>query len=142
MTTMSARAATPSDGPPQRSASPSSDGDDLNLAVVTGTISSEPVWRDLPSGSRLLEFSVTSRSDTGATSVPVVWEDPPRRAASLAADSRVVVRGHIRRRFFRAGGATASRTELVAAQVSSGRARRSVASCLAAAATLLERHQR
>jgi len=46
--------------------------------------------------------------------VPVVWHEAPASAAALVAGAEVVVVGHIARRFFRAGGTTQSRTEVVA----------------------------
>jgi hypothetical protein len=58
--------------------------------------------------------------------VPVAWFDPPSGGPELRAGDRVVVTGRVRRRFFRAGGATASRTEVLAEEVLSTRRRRAV----------------
>ena len=90
---------------------------DLDLAVIVGTLSSEPVEQTLPSGSVLLRYEVTVRDRTPADTVPVCWMDP-RRPPAFAVGDRVVVVGRVRRRFFRAGGATRSATEVVAASVS------------------------
>jgi len=57
--------------------------------------------------------------------VPVVWLDGPG-SAELEAGTEVVVVGSVRRRFFRTGGATASRTEVVATQVVPARQRKRV----------------
>ena len=57
-----------------------------------------------------------------AESVPVAWFEPPSSASAMGAGDDVVVVGRVRRRFFRAGGATASRTEVVAAAVVPARA--------------------
>jgi single-strand DNA-binding protein len=68
----------------------------------------------------------------------VAWFDPPASAATFAAGDDVVVVGRVRRRFFRAGGATASRTEVVADRVVPARAKARVRSALAAALDPLE----
>ncbi len=49
--------------------------------------------------------------------MPVVWHEAPVSAESLDVDQEVVVVGRVRRRFFKAGGATQSRTEVVAEAV-------------------------
>lgn len=84
---------------------------DLNVAAVCGTVTSEPKQRELPSGSVVTNVEVTTRLDDGASSVPVVVVD---RSVTVGAGDRVVAVGRIVRRFFRAGGVTQSRTELVA----------------------------
>ena len=87
----------------------------MNIVLLRGTLSSAPVRRDLASGSSLVQYEVTTRSGDGpAASVPVAWFDPPATAPVLAEGAEVVVAGQVRRRFFRTGGATASRTEVVA----------------------------
>lgn len=104
--------------------------DDLDLAVLVGTLSSDPVEQDLPSGSRLLRYEVTVRDRSPADTVPVSWVDP-RRAPAFVAGDRVVVIGRVRRRFFRAGGATRSATEVLAASVSRPRSTAAALSALA-----------
>ena len=96
---------------------------EFNLVVLRGHLSSEPRARELPSGSTLVQLEVTTRSDAGAESVPVAWFDQPFAGA---AGDEVVVVGRVRRRFFRAGGVTQSRTEVVAPDSGSARRRRSV----------------
>ena len=88
-----------------------------NVALVVGTLSGPPRRRELPSGTVLVEFDVTTRGDTGTASVPVAWFDPGAAADGLDANASVVVAGHVRRRVLRAGGATQSRTEVVASRV-------------------------
>jgi single-strand DNA-binding protein len=84
---------------------------------VIGRLSRDPERRELPSGDCVLTLDVSTRPVDGPSeSVPVAWYDPPDRPA-LAAGDAVVVLGRTRRRFFRAGGATASRTEVVAERV-------------------------
>ena len=92
--------------------------DATNVAVVQGQLSGPPRRRALPSGSLLVEFDVTTRGDGGSSSVPVAWFDPGAPAESLEQGASVVVVGHVRRRFFRAGGSAASRFEV---EVSRGR---------------------
>jgi single-strand DNA-binding protein len=87
----------------------------LNRVVLRGEVAADPVLRDRRDGGRLLGFDVTTRPvDGAAVTAPVVWFDPPAAAAALTAGGAVVVIGTVRRRFFVAGGATQSRTEVVA----------------------------
>jgi len=89
----------------------------LNLVVLRGVLSSEPVVRHLASGSVLVSLEVTTTTDEGNWSVPVAWFDP-RSVPEWPAGREVVVTGVVRRRFFRSGGLTQSRTEVVASEVS------------------------
>jgi single-strand DNA-binding protein len=87
----------------------------VNVVILRGTLSSDPAVRTLPSGDPLATFEVTIRPPEGpAETVPVAWPKAPKRATSLSAGSEVVVTGRVRRRFFKAGGVTASRTEVLA----------------------------
>ncbi|HUW02403.1 MAG TPA: single-stranded DNA-binding protein [Acidimicrobiales bacterium] len=106
----------------------------FNSALVAGTLSSPPRKRQLPSGSVLLNLEVrVDHADRAADSVPVSVFDPAATVAKLAEGDPVVVVGSIRRRFFRAGGATVSRTEVVADKVVRAN-RRAAVDRLAAAA--------
>jgi len=90
----------------------------MNVAILRGRLSSPPRDQQLASGDRLVSLEVTTRHDQGpAESVPVAWFQPPEPVPAWEAGQEVVVVGRIRRRFFRAGGATASRTEVVASTV-------------------------
>lgn len=87
----------------------------LNVAVVCGVLARPAEHRLLPSGGQVVAYEVTvARGGERSETVPVVWLDPPASAADRAAGERVVVVGRVRRRFFRAGGSTQSRTEVVA----------------------------
>jgi single-strand DNA-binding protein len=108
-----------------------------NLVVLRGTVVADPRSRELPSGSILSQFDVTTRDDTGAQSVPVAWFEPPKSGVPAAAGDDVVVIGSVRRRFFRIGGATQSRTEVVAEQVIPVRRGRQVDRSLGAVRRLL-----
>lgn len=114
----------------------------INLAVVQGRLTRPAELRVLPSGDRIvsLELSVT-RPGKKAESVPVSWTDPPASATDLDVDEHVVVVGRVRRRFFRAGGATQSRTEVVADTVVRARQAKRAKGALADAVSHLEAAQ-
>jgi single-strand DNA-binding protein len=97
-----------------------------NLVVLRGTLVADPRTRELPSGSILIQFHITTRDDGGTLSVPVAWFAPVGGSVPASAGDDVVVIGSVRRRFFRVGGATQSRTEVVAEQVIAARRRRLV----------------
>lgn len=104
----------------------------MNVVVLHGTLSSTPVLRTLASGSVLASLEVTTVVDGASASVPVAWFDPP---AQLGFDNgdEVVVTGLVRRRFFRSGGSTQSRTEVVASQVVAASKRRQARAAVARA---------
>ena len=91
----------------------------MNITVLRGRLSRPPERRSLPSGDALVVYEVTVPAGGArrAESVPVVWFEAPPAAGDLEPDTDVVVIGRVRRRFFRAGGSTQSRTEVVADQV-------------------------
>lgn len=106
----------------------------INLVVLEGVLARPAQDVELPSGSRLLSLEVTVRRDEGpAEPVPVAWFDPPAWATALDAGAAVVVTGRVRRRFFRSGGLTQSRTEVVAHRVVRASARSKVAALLSEA---------
>lgn len=113
-----------------------------NLAVISGELPNDPQLRDLPSGGVVVQFDVTTRLSTGGravnATVPVAWNDPtPAQLRALVAGTDVLVVGTVRRRFFRVGGATQSRTEVVADVVIPTRRRTQVARALRTAADRL-----
>jgi single-strand DNA-binding protein len=85
-----------------------------NVVLLRGRVSSEPRLRELPSGSAIVNLEVTTTIDDASVSVPVVVE---AATVECTAGDEVVVVGSVRRRFFRAGGATQSRTEVLADKV-------------------------
>ncbi|HZU72636.1 MAG TPA: single-stranded DNA-binding protein [Acidimicrobiales bacterium] len=106
----------------------------MNVVVLAGRLSSPPQEKLLESGTRLMSLQVTVPGDAkGAESVPVVWFDAPARAVEMDEGEEVVVVGRVRRRFFRAGGATQSRTEVLADSVVAARRVAAVRSSLAGA---------
>ena len=114
----------------------------VNLAVVRGQLSRAPERRSLPSGDELVAYEVTVRvAGAAAESVPVV-QIAPTSVPDVGAGDTVVVVGRVRRRFFRAGGVTASRTELVAERVVAASTARSVDAALRTATTRLDAARR
>jgi single-strand DNA-binding protein len=96
----------------------------LNIAVLRGVCSSPAEVRVLPSEQVLVQLQITTRVDDRAVSVPVAVLEPAAWVENLDTGDEVVVVGHVRRRFFRAGGATASRVEIEAETVARARDRR------------------
>jgi single-strand DNA-binding protein len=89
----------------------------LNVVAVRGRLSRPAEERVLPStGDRVVGLDITVRREgvARAESVPVVWYEAPASASNLDEGDEVVVVGHVQRRFFRSGGGTQSRTEVVA----------------------------
>jgi len=86
----------------------------VNIALVNGVLAGPPKITKLASGSVVWNYDLTTNPAGGPRhSVPIAWIDPSR-PPSLKAGDQVVAVGSVRRRFFRAGGATQSRTELLA----------------------------
>jgi single-strand DNA-binding protein len=110
-----------------------------NLAVLRGAIVNDPVERVLASGSTVVQFDVSTEIASAdaderpaRASVPVSWHDPSASArAAIQGAPEILVIGSVRRRFFRVGGATQSRTEVVATDVIPARRRRAVESAVA-----------
>lgn len=110
-----------------------------NLAVLNGTLSRAPEARPLPSGDSVVALELTIRSpDRPSESVPVAWFAAPAAALEWEAGEGLVVVGRVRRRFFRAGGATQSRTEVVAESVVPARRSASARKAVRAALEALE----
>lgn len=99
----------------------------MNVVILRGILSSEPRERTLPSGTNVLSWEVTTRSEGRAQSVPVEWHDPPNPVLEFGDGDEVVVLGSVRRRFFRAAGATVSRTEVLAERATKASRRAGVA---------------
>ena len=110
-----------------------------NLAVIRGAVAHDPMERQLPSGGVVVQFDVATRVESDgkrvSVSVPIAWHDPnPAQLGVLVAGGDVVVIGTVRRRFFRVGGTTQSRTEVVADVVIPARRRKRVDTALRRAA--------
>jgi len=116
----------------------------INLAVVSGIMSNEPIHRELANGDLIVQFDLSTcvdhdgRAANVSVLVPVAWRNPSAAAVgALVAGEEVVVTGRVQRRFFRSGGLTQTRTELVAERCLPARRTKSVRSLLAAAAANL-----
>jgi single-strand DNA-binding protein len=84
----------------------------MNVVILRGSLTRPPEERALPSGDRVVSYDVrTEAADGPSETVPVVSAAPE---AAFEAGDEVVVTGRVRRRFYRTGGATQSRTEVVA----------------------------
>lgn len=115
----------------------------INLVVLRGSLSRPASVTELPSGTRMAALEVTVRQADGpAETVPVSLADPPTWVSELDTGSKLVVLGRVRRRFFRAGGATQSRTEVVAQRVVQAGNRRRADTLLGQAAECLDKARR
>lgn len=85
-----------------------------NMVVLRGILATEPIERTLGSGMFVLQWDVTTKANGVTRVVPVQWDDPPRPILGFDEGDEVVLVGEVRRRFFRAAGATMSRTEVLA----------------------------
>lgn len=95
-----------------------------NLVHLVGRVSGPPEDRVLPSGDEIWTFRVVvaRREPRGRQTVDalecVAWSGRARRSVATWRDGDVVrVEGSLRRRFYRAGGATHSRVEVRAERV-------------------------
>ena len=86
-----------------------------NIVALVGRVARNPSVRTLASGEESVEFDVTIPGPPSETVNVVVAASSG--AAELPGGTDVVVVGRVRRRFFRTGGATLSRTEVVASEV-------------------------
>src|SRR5947207_10655851 len=103
----------------------------VNVVVLLARLLRPAEERLLPSSDRLVQLELSvAREEARAESVPVVWFDPPAWANTLDVNDEVLVVGRVRRRFFRAGGSTQSRTEVVAEVVVPARQAKKVAAAL------------
>ena len=107
----------------------------VNLAVLAGTLARPPEPRLLPDGRTVWELDVAVRPEgRAAASVPVSWSPPSTvDPAAWSPGDEVLVVGAVRRRFYRAGGATVSRTDVLAESVVPARQRKRATAVLAEA---------
>ena len=89
----------------------------MNIVFLRGRLRGPAQQRVLDTGTVILNYEIAVPRDDGpADTVPVTWQDPPDvdKALGYRLGDEVVVVGRVRRRFFRVGGTTQSRTEVVA----------------------------
>lgn len=121
----------------ETAAQASSNSNNNNTAVVRGRLTADARVADLADGTSVHNFEVRC----GDAVVPVAWYDP-RRPPKLVAGTEIIVVGRVRRRWFRAGGGSQSRTEVVAdtvARPGSAGAARAVAGASEAVAATVDR---
>lgn len=107
------------------SAQPSDLPDSVNDVHLVGRLAAEPERRELPSGDVLVSFRVVVRRPPaarrrGGGRVPTVdtldcaaWRaDVQRALARMSAGDIIELHGSLRRRFWRAGPAAVSRSEV------------------------------
>jgi|SRR5690349_11561441 len=111
--------------------------DGVNLALLRGTVSSPPDVRVLPSDTVLAQLQLTTRLESETLSLPVAVWNPAQWVEALEPGAEVVVVGRVRRRFFRAAGAAASRVEVEADIVARAGDRRRVEAALRRASEAL-----
>ncbi len=112
----------------------------INTVVVAGTITSDPTIRELKTGTVVVQFDLNTPVDGDNISVPIAWHDPtPAQQSTIVSGNHLVVVGTVRRRFFRVGGQTQSRTEVIAETVIPARRAKSVRSAIASVAEALLR---
>ncbi|HTW06570.1 MAG TPA: single-stranded DNA-binding protein [Acidimicrobiales bacterium] len=87
----------------------------LNMVVVIGKLAKPLQVRSLPNGISLACFDLqVLREDQSADTVPVALFEVSKGIREWVAGTQLLVVGRVRRRFFRVGGGTQSRTEVVA----------------------------
>jgi single-strand DNA-binding protein len=93
----------------------------VNVVVLAGTISADPVQRTMPSGDAVTELRV-SVPETGRRLLPLpvaAWHETvgEETVTVLAKGDRVLVHGQLVRRFYRSGAGARSLTEVVASGI-------------------------
>lgn len=112
-----------------------------NLVILRGKVTSEPRLVDLAAGGDVVQYDVKTLDEASSASVPVSWFDAPAAGRRFAPGDEVVVIGSVRRRFFRAGGVTVSRTDVVADEMLPARRLRAAQRAVDAAVAHCQRSQ-
>lgn len=109
---------------PRLSAVSSDAGSDRTVTVIDGVVRGSPLARSTASGE-VLEIDVVSRMDGRAQACTVIIDTVEALLGEDLCDGvELLVVGSTRRRFFRSGGQTVTRTEVVARVVVAGSDRR------------------
>lgn len=115
-------------------------GNNTNICVLAGTVTSEPDLRELRNGLSVLQFDLSTPLEGENISVPVSWPDPTAsQQTSFGLGDNVVIVGSVRRRFFRVGAQTQSRTEVIVESLVPQRRVKSARALVAATAELITR---
>lgn len=108
---------------------------DVNEVVVGGRVSGRPLERKLPSGDVVVQFRVVvtrpvrrGRASGSCARIDTIdvscWTKPlQRKAGRLQAGDRVIVRGALRRRFWRSVAGASSRYEVEVTEIDRRRKR-------------------
>lgn len=126
----------------------------MNIVVLVGHLSSPPRLTELPSGDQRWAFELSCSSDPASPipsasaagesvvlSVPVAVAVPVTGIQRFDTGTELVIAGVVRRRFYRVGGVTQSRTEVVAQAVVAITPRRPLDRALATAVRVLGHDQ-
>lgn len=103
-------------------------GTAMNITILRGVVATDASHTDRADGRGVHNFEFR----TAESVVPAAWYDA-RRPPRLAAGDEMVVVGQVRRRWFRAGGGSQSRTEVVAGMLAKAGSSRAEKAVLAAA---------
>ena len=95
---------------------------DFNLTVLCGRLAVDPELREFDSGTRLIRYLITVRTDFPRRRVdviPVVLWDPPPDILEYPGEKgkKVWASGSVQRRYWESPDGRRSRVEVVAAQV-------------------------
>ena len=93
----------------------------VNVVVLAGTVSADPVQRRMPSGDEVTELRL-SVPEVGKRHLPLpvaIWHRDvgPKALKGLTKGDDVLVYGHLVRRFYRSGAGARSLTEVVASGI-------------------------
>lgn len=92
----------------------------LNDVALRGWVTTIASERELPSGDLVVQFRIAiSRPEGGVDTIDLEsWSAKTRRTASSLKDGEwVEISGSIRRRFWKSGGALASRWQVVTSEI-------------------------
>ncbi len=92
----------------------------VNVVVLAGTLTADPEVRELPSGDVVarLRLHVTDNAHKRLPLPVTAWSAPTRRTAKdLTKGDRVMVQGHLERRYFSGESGARSITEVVAREI-------------------------
>lgn len=110
----------------------------MNVVLLRGTLHGESNDFTLATGQLVRTWELATESSGVVEKVPVRWVDPNKSVRSYVDGDAVVIAGSIQRRFFRAGGATASRTEVLGHKVVKASRTRAVENLLIDVRELIE----
>lgn len=101
----------------------------MNIALLAGRLTTDPVIRTLGSGDVVWSVDVATTLNNSPVRVPLSWINPPA-TDEFVKDAEVVVSGAVKRRFFATGGATQSRVEVMITTMCLASQRRRVSALL------------